>query len=98
MAWEGVVDEVEQQRSLVSATVLIGAKFLSVLRTQFGRQCEVDGTLDDGRVRARLAAPTALMITQHLAGWGAAVEVVEPESVRTELARLGSELAERYTT
>jgi len=98
VAWKRVVDEVEQQRSLVSATVLIDARLLPVLRTQFGRQCEVDGTLDDGRVRAQLSAPRALMIAQHLAGWGAAIEVVEPESVRAELARIGSELTARCTT
>ncbi len=95
-AWARVVDEVEQRRSLLSATVLIGARFLPVLRTQFGRHCDLDGHLDDGRVRARLAAPTALSIAEHLAGWGALVEVVEPESVRAELARIGSELTGRY--
>jgi len=78
--------------------VRIDAKLLPVLRTQFGRQCEVDGTPDDRSVRARLAAPTALMIDQHLARWGAVVEVVEPESAWAELARIGSEPAGRYTT
>lgn len=38
----------------------------------------------------------ALSIAETLAGWGAAVEVVEPDSVKTELTRLGSELVERY--
>lgn len=97
-AWNQVVDEVEQQRSLVSATVLIDAKLLPVLRKQFGRHCHVDGPVDGGRVRARLAAPAALMIAQHLAGWGGVVEVVAPESVRAELARIGSELIGRYAT
>lgn len=95
-AWERVVDEVEQRRSLVTATVLIDARFLPVLRAQFGRHCEVAGTADDGRARARLAAPTALAIAQHLAGWGALVEVVEPAPLQAELARIGSELAQRY--
>jgi hypothetical protein len=35
-------------------------------------------------------------IAQELAGWGALVEVLEPDSVKAELARLGSELVERY--
>jgi predicted DNA-binding transcriptional regulator YafY len=96
-AWSRVVDEVEQQRALVTATVLIGAELLPVLRIQFGRQCDVDDPLD-GHVRARLAAPTATMIAQRLAGWAALVEVMEPASVRAELARIGSELAERYAT
>lgn len=97
-AWGRVVDGVEQRRSLVSAAVLIDSKFLPVLRTQFGRHCDADGAPDGGCVRVRLAAPTALMLAQHLAGWGATLEVEEPESVRAELARIGSELADRYPT
>ncbi|GII57666.1 transcriptional regulator [Planotetraspora thailandica] len=93
--WERVVDEVERRRSGLSATVLIEARFLPVLRDRLGRHCVVDGAADDGRVRVRVTAPTALMIAQHLAGWGALVEVVGPESVRAELHRLGTELVRR---
>ena len=39
--------------------------------------------------RFRVSAPT---IAQTLAGWGDLVEVVEPPSLRAELAQLGSEL------
>jgi predicted DNA-binding transcriptional regulator YafY len=94
--WQQVVGEVEQRRSRTWATVLIEARFVSVLRTQFGRHCHTDGDLGDGRVRVRLAAPTPLDIARHLAGWGAMVEVVEPRSVQAELARIGAELAGRY--
>jgi predicted DNA-binding transcriptional regulator YafY len=94
--WERVVDEVEQRRSPVSAVVLIADRHVPVLRTQFGRHCEVLGQDDDGRARVRVAAPMALSIAEHLAGWGAQVEVVEPEPVRAELARIGAELVERY--
>jgi len=94
--WERVVGEVEQRRSLLSATVLIAGRLLPVLRDHFGRHCESLETLPDGRVRVRVAAPMALSIAEKLAGWGAAVEVVEPEPVRAELARLGAELVARY--
>lgn len=94
--WERVVDEMEQRRSLLSATVLIPARFLPVLRTQFGRHCEPLETLDDGRVRVRVAAPMAISIAETIAGWGATVEVLEPASVRAELARVGAELLARY--
>ncbi|MEU8379859.1 WYL domain-containing protein [Streptosporangium sp. NPDC048865] len=97
-AWRRVVDEVERQRSHVSATVLVEARLLPVLRAQFERHCSVDGPAGDGRVRVRLTAPTPLMIAQQLAGWGAGIEVEESEPVRAELARLGSELVERYAT
>ena len=94
--WERVVGEVEQRRSLLSATVLIAGRLLPVLRDHFGRHCESLETLPDGRVRVRVAAPMALSIAEQLAGWGAAVEVIEPEPVRAELARLGAELVARY--
>ncbi|RBM21042.1 WYL domain-containing protein [Prauserella sp. PE36] len=95
-AWERVVGEVEQRRSRTWATVLIDQRFVPILRDQFGRHCHTDGEPDGGRARVRLAAPTALDIARHLAGWGALVEVVEPPSVRTELARIGAELATLY--
>ncbi|NRQ33019.1 WYL domain-containing protein [Nonomuraea sp. NN258] len=95
-AWRRVVAEVEEHRSPLSAKVLIAGRFLRVLRTHFGRHCEVEETLDDGRVLVRVAAPTPLMIAQQLAGWGRLIEVVEPEPVKAELARLGAELTELY--
>ncbi|GAA3954578.1 helix-turn-helix transcriptional regulator [Actinoplanes auranticolor] len=94
--WERVVGVVEQRRSLLSATVLIAERLLPVLRDHFGRHCELLETLADGRVRVRVAAPMALSIAEQLAGWGAAVEVLEPEPVQAELARLGAELVARY--
>ncbi|GAA1620395.1 WYL domain-containing protein [Nonomuraea maheshkhaliensis] len=93
--WEEVVAEMERRRSTVSATVLISARFLPVLRHHFGRHSEVAGDEPDGRVRVRVAAPMPLTIAEQLAGWGARVEVVEPEEVRAELARIGAELVER---
>ncbi|MEW9551074.1 helix-turn-helix transcriptional regulator [Nonomuraea sp. NPDC050783] len=94
--WERVVGEVERRRSLVPAVVLIAERYVAVLRGQFGRHCEVIGRAADGRARVRVAAPMALSIAEHLAGWGAQVEVVEPEEVRAELARIGAELVARY--
>jgi predicted DNA-binding transcriptional regulator YafY len=97
-AWQQVVGEVEQRRSRTWATVFIEPRFVPVLRTQFGRHCHTDGDLGHGRARVRLAAPTPLDIARHLAGWGAMIEVLEPQSVQAELARIGAELAGRYTS
>jgi predicted DNA-binding transcriptional regulator YafY len=52
--------------------------------------------LDDGPVRVRVASHIARSIAEQLAGWGQAVEVLEPEEVREELARIGTELMRRY--
>src|ERR1700730_13336729 len=97
-AWQRVVGEVEQRRSRTWATVLIEARFVPVLRSQFGRHCETEGELDHGRARLLLAAPPPLDIARHLAGWGAMIELLEPPSVQAELARIGAELAGRCTS
>ncbi|GGT67878.1 helix-turn-helix transcriptional regulator [Actinomadura citrea] len=96
-AWQEVVDDIERRRSRTWATVLVEERFVPILRDQFGRHCHTDGEADHGRVRVRLAAPTPLDIARHLAGWGTLLDVVEPGSVRRELARIGAELAGRYT-
>ncbi|HEY3005204.1 MAG TPA: WYL domain-containing protein [Kribbellaceae bacterium] len=97
-AWERVVSEVEQRRSGVYATVLIEERFLYVLRDHWGRQCEVDGTrAPDGRVRVRVTAPTARSVAERLAGWGTMIDVRDSPAVEAELARIGTELANRYT-
>ncbi len=94
--WEQVVGEVEQRRATLSATVLIPAGLVPVLRDHFGRHCQVGGTDDGGRARVRVSAPSARSIAEQLAGWGSTVEVVEPPGVRQELARIGAELLQRY--
>ncbi|MEV0250895.1 YafY family protein [Nocardia sp. NPDC050712] len=96
-AWDEVVEQMEQRRAAVSATVLVSAELLPVLRDQQGRHCEVDGPGPDGRVQVRITAPTANMVARQLAGWGEDVEVLEPPSVRAELAALGIALAQRYS-
>jgi predicted DNA-binding transcriptional regulator YafY len=94
--WAQVVNEMEERRSLLSATVLLAERFLPVLQDHFGRHCELLDRVDDGRVKVRVAAPMAISIAENLAGWGALVEVLEPHSVRVELARIGTELVNRY--
>ncbi|WP_039796742.1 helix-turn-helix transcriptional regulator [Nocardia araoensis] len=95
-AWGRVVEEMERRRATIQATVLISDRLLPILRDQQGRNCLVDGPVPDGRVQVRVTAPTAWMLAQQLAGWGASIEVIDPPEVRAELARLGSELLERY--
>ena len=95
-AWEEVVAEVERRRSPVSAVILIEARFVHVLRRQFGRHCEVLADEVDGRTRLRLAAHIPLSIAERIAGWGATIEVVDSPAVEAELARIGAELTARY--
>ncbi|MGX1778008.1 helix-turn-helix transcriptional regulator [Nocardia brasiliensis] len=95
-AWQEVVDEMEQRRASTAATVLISERQLPILRNQQGRNCVVDGPIPDGRIRVQVTAPTSWMLAQQLAGWGASIEVLDPPDVRAELARIGTELLDRY--
>ena len=92
-AWRQIVGDVEERRSRTWAIVHIEPKFVPILRDHFGRHCEVE---DPARARVRVGAPTPLDIARQLAGWGAMVEVLEPQAVQDELARIGAELAARY--
>ena len=87
--WESVVDEVEQRRGRVTATVLTTPFLVRVVRDQFGRHATVLGPDGDGRVRLEVASHTARSVAEKLAGFGAAVEVLEPASVRDELGGAG---------
>ena len=95
-AWAEVVGEVEERRSQTWATLLIETRNVWILRDHFGRHCHVEGDLADGRSRVRVGAPTPLDIARNIAGWGGAVEVLEPAAVREQLGRIGAELAGRY--
>jgi predicted DNA-binding transcriptional regulator YafY len=94
--WERVVAEVEHERAAVSAVLLVESALVGYLRSRFGRHCEVLEARDDGRSRVRVAAATGTMIARELAGWGGFAEVLEPRSVRDELAAIGAQLAALY--
>lgn len=109
--WRQVVERAERQRSTVTATVLVPARYLPILRDHFGRHLQVEPRDPAARhagasagadtqrdpVRVRVAAQSPRSIAEQLAGWGAAVEVVGPQAVRAELARIGAELTARYS-
>ena len=95
--WEEVVEEMEGRRSRVWATVLIEPRYVPILRDHFGRHCQDAGQDPDGRARLRLGGSIPLDLARPLAGWGALVEVLEPDSVRDLLAELGAELVAAYS-
>ncbi len=96
-AWGDVVEEMEGRRSRVRATVLVDRRHVPILADQFGRHCHEVGLAPDGRVRLRLGGSIPLDIARILAGWGNLVEVLEPQSVRDLLGRLGAELVTAHS-
>lgn len=95
-AWDEVVLQMEQQRSTTTANAFLAARYLPVLRDRFGRHCQVLEEADDDRVQVALTASSVLDIARELAGWGDLVHVEGPQSVRAELARIGTQLTGLY--
>jgi len=97
----GPAASVDQQRERAAAMVIVDPVIVPYLRTHFGERSVNEATeltnarIDDHRVRLRVTAPTELMLARGLAGWGQQVDVLEPESVRVELRRIGTELVQR---
>ncbi|WP_062303381.1 helix-turn-helix transcriptional regulator [Demequina subtropica] len=93
--WDSVVEDVESHRGRVTATAVTPPSLLPVLGRLFGRHLEVLQE-DDARAEVRVASHTARSVAEHLAGLGAAVEVIEPPEVRQELVALAAEISDLY--
>lgn len=53
--------------------------------------------LPDGGIIMRVSLPTLMDFTPFVLGWGPAVEVIEPKSLRDDVAALHRQAAARYT-
>jgi predicted DNA-binding transcriptional regulator YafY len=95
-SWRGVVEVVEQRRSLLVADVLADPRRVDVLAGHLGRHCEVVGPTPDGRVALRVSAQSARAVAEQLAGWVGTAEVTGPPEVQAELAAIGAELVRVY--
>lgn len=93
--WERVTAAVDAQRAAATATILVDTGIVPLLGTQFGQRAVEEEPVDPIRSRVRVTAPTEQLLARGLAGWGEYVEVLEPDSVRDELRRLGEALVRR---
>lgn len=93
-AWKHTVAEVERQRAATTARLRVAALHLPVLEDHFGAAMRAVVSEPDasGQIEVEVSAPAPFMLASQLAGWGRAIVVLEPESVRAELARIGHEL------
>jgi predicted DNA-binding transcriptional regulator YafY len=95
-AWRSVVATVEKRRRLVRGLVRVSREVLPMLRDQFGDDLSGARPIEDDRVEVQIAAASAEMLADKLAGWGRDVDVVAPDEVSASLARIGAELVARY--
>ena len=95
-AWQEVVDAVDRRRTMERVRAVAEPSTVGMLRGHFGTRLTVGGAGDDGRVAVEIGFGSLDRAAIELAGYGAGLEVVDPPSVRLDLAAIGRHLAERY--
>jgi predicted DNA-binding transcriptional regulator YafY len=95
-AWELISAEVDQLRAPVRVRAVADADVLALLRWVFDTLIRVGPARADGRVDVEVAGPSVAALAGQLAGFGARLEIIEPDEIREELARIGRELSATY--
>ena len=95
-AWKLISAEVDQLRAPVRVRVAAEVGVVARLRWVFDTLVRVGPAQPDGRVEVEVAGPSLAALAGQLAGFGAQLEIIEPEEMRVELARIGHELAATY--
>lgn len=96
-AWAEISEELEGRRSGTSAEVTIPEALVTPLRDVLGaRHVERIGDAGAGRARLRVSSNTPGMLARQLAGWAPEIDVLGPPEVRSALAAIGGDLADRY--
>lgn len=97
--WAGVVAEMDARRAAPSVRALVDAAMVRTLRWHWGRALVVpdEGTRRaDGRIEVTIGGASWEAVADQLAGYGPAVEVVDPPEARVHLAEIGHQLTVLY--
>jgi len=94
--WRSIVDRLDERRAEFRARVLASGEAVGWLRGTFGRRASVGEPGPDGRTEVEVRGWSAHAIASELAPFGDLIEVVGPEEVRAELARIGADLTRIY--
>jgi predicted DNA-binding transcriptional regulator YafY len=95
-AWRMITAEVDERRAPVRARALVEPRMVALCRHVLGTRLQIGPTGPDGRVDVELRGFGIDALAGEIAGFGAAVEVVDPPELRARLARIGAELSARY--
>lgn len=96
--WRSVMTELDERRAPVKVKLLVAPHAIGWLRASFGTRMRTGEVCDDGKVDVEVRAHSPYSATAELAGFGANIEVLEPDDVREHLARVGAELTEIYAS
>ena len=91
-----IADRVEEMRTPAVANALVQPDTLRFLAFRLRERVRIGAAAPDGRVEVEIRGQHDRELAGELAGFGAAIEVLEPPELRAELARVGHELLTRY--
>jgi predicted DNA-binding transcriptional regulator YafY len=94
--WQSIVTTLDDMRAPYTAVVHADPDIVPVLQSVFGTMISVTETRVADRVEVEIRDRSAFMLAVRLAGFGKRVEVVGPDAVRAELARIAGELRDTY--
>lgn len=94
--WSTQAEVIEKKRSGIAAVLRVHSSIVPALRHQFGRYVSLieEGDVSIVEVRAHMLVGLA----EKLAGWGDRIDILSPSCLRSELARIGSELVAHYSS
>jgi predicted DNA-binding transcriptional regulator YafY len=95
-AWRSILDTIDERRAGFRAAALVDEEAVRWLRLAFGTRLSVGEAGAGGRIPVEIRSWNAHSLASELAAFGSRVEVVGPEEVREELARLATELGRLY--
>jgi predicted DNA-binding transcriptional regulator YafY len=95
-AWRLIADEVDQRRAPIRARATAAMTSVAVLRLTFGTRLRIGPPVGADRVEVELRGHHVHSLAGEIAGFGAAVEVLDPPEVRQRLALLAAELGSLY--
>jgi len=95
-AWSLIADRVEEMRTPVVAHALVQPAMLRFVAFRLGERLRIGTAAPDGRVEVEIRGHHVSALASEVGGFGAAIEVLAPQELRAELARVGRELTERY--
>jgi predicted DNA-binding transcriptional regulator YafY len=95
-AWKLITEEVESKRTPIIATARVTPDSVPTLRWILGTRVRIGPAGDDGRIGVELRGHNVRSLAGEIAGFGSAVEVLDPPGVRHLLGVIGTELAETY--
>lgn len=95
-SWSDIISEVDRLRAPVAARAIAEQWAVPMLRARLGTRFGLGPPLPDGRVEVELRGHQVVSLAAELAGFAAAVEVLDPPELRLRLAEIGTQLAGLY--